>query len=52
MPSPWVRRIHSSKFFGFAVAMVFATLASIRPVRHVICIMEYQQHQLLSQFSI
>jgi hypothetical protein len=37
MPSPITRRIHSSKFLGFVFAIWFATLASIRPVRHLIC---------------
>ena len=37
MPSPWTRRIHSSKFLGFPGAVRFATLASISPVKQEIC---------------
>ena len=37
MPEPMTRRIHSSKFFGLVWAMALATLASTKPVRHLIC---------------
>ncbi len=37
MPSPMTRMIHSSKFLGLPWAVVLATLASISPVRQLIC---------------
>ena len=37
MPAPMTRWIHSSKLAGLPWATVLATLASIRPVRHLIC---------------
>ena len=38
MPEPITRRIHSSKHLGLPVAVVFVTLASTRPVKHLICV--------------
>ena len=37
MPSPMTRRIHSSKFCGFPVAVAQFTFASTRPLRQLIC---------------